>query len=504
MKKIYIYLLGATVVAGSVSCKKFLDQQPVSSASDETTWASDADANSSVAGCYSLIRSALNAAVSFYSYGDLPTDEFDNATDGDFQNIRQMIWNISVVADYTYDPKLKLRVYTPFYTAIAQSNRCLYFINNMSTSLFTGDDDAAKTARKNKYLGEAYFTRAFNYFYMARVWGDVPLVTDYQTDLSTNTAIARSAQSQVLALCVSDLNKAKQYLDWKDESSSDKVVRGDKGSVFALLAHVYAWKGDYDSCRMACDSVISSGSYSLVSGSSYKTIYSGQSSEGIFEIAQNTSSEAQNALSYSASIANYILTTPYLPTITVPGWQVSNSTLLNNLYTDTANDLRYKNTFLPIVSGSNTYYINNKYSNIQTISSSGTSYYLLLNNMIIFRLADIMLLKAEALVGQKSPDPSAALAIVNQVRSRAGLGGLSGLTGNDALNAVTSERGRELFLEGSRYYDLIRNERITGESQFPSMTQEEFVAGKYYWPLDPSLFLLNSKLTQTPYWKSKF
>lgn len=487
------------LLSSGVSCKKFLDQQPISTITDATSWKADADANSGVAACYSLTRTAFDAAATFYSYGDLPTDEFGNVSDGDYLNIMQMQWAISIPALNTYDPRLKLRVFTPFYSAIQQANRCLYFIPQMPISVFNGSDGPSQLAAKNAYIGEAHFMRAFDFFYIARVWGDMPLDTSYQSDISTFTGIARAPQQSVLGLCLADLAIARAYLNWQDPSSSNRVVRADKGAVFALLAHIYAWKGQYDSCSMACDSVIQSGSYSLVPGGSYSAIYKGQSSEGIFEIAQDATTESTNAQAYSAGIAYFTLATPQLPINTIPIWQI-NQAVLFNLYNDTT-DLRYKSQFTSLVSGSTTYYTCLKYANIETINNNNVNYYLSLNNIIVFRLADILLLKAEALVAGSKADYAGAMALVNQVRERAGVQDITDVTSEmAALDTVTAERGRELFLEGSRYYDLVRNERITGEANFPFMTQKQFQAGMYYWPIDPSMFILNPLLKQTPFW----
>src|SRR6185503_14367677 len=114
-------------------------------------------------------------------------------------------------------------------------------------------------------------------------------------------------------------------------------VRADKGAVFALMAHIYAWKGNYDSCNMACDSVIGSHSYTLVDGANYMDIYKGQSQESIFEISQNSQSESMRATDVY-SLTGVLLAPPYINVgNTAPLWQI-NTGLTGYLYSDT-NDI---------------------------------------------------------------------------------------------------------------------------------------------------------------------
>lgn len=485
------------------SCKKFLDQDPYSQATDETTWKTEADANASVAACYSLIRSAFNAAITYYTYGDLVSDEFTSIVGGDgaYNDVLNVNWGVSIPSANTYDPRLKLRLYTNFYAAIAQSNRCLYFIGNMPVNVFAGNTTKDKEATRNKYLGEAYFTRAFNYFYIARVWGDVPLVTSYNADASTEPQVPRSAQQQVLQQAIADANMAIEYLNWKENGSADAAVRGDKGAAYALLAHIYAWQGDYENCNKACDQVIGSGRYTLVPEPSYMDLFKGQSSESIFEISQNALIESVNAKE-NHTITGVTLTPPYLSNGAVqPSWQLSIG-LVNNLYQH-ADDVRFKKAMVLINTGSVTAYQCIKWANIQNVNNS-TAYQIALNNILVFRLADILLLKAEALAAKPAPDAAGALAIVNQLRTTRGVvTPVTGVTGKDLLYAIADERGRELFLEGHRTFDLIRLERLTGEQQFPFITHADFTAGKYYWPVDPTLFLTNANLKQTSFWVGK-
>jgi hypothetical protein len=488
----------------SLSCKKFLDKQPYSQATDQTTWQSEGDANASVAACYSLIRSAFNAAITYYTYGDLPSDEFSSIVSGpsvaSYSDIQSMTWNTSIPYTNTGDPRLQCRTYTNFYTAIAQSNRCLYYINNMPASVFSGTDAPSQQASKNRYIAEAYFTRAFNYFYMARVWGDVPLITAYDQDVSASPQLPRSPQNAILTQCIADLTIAKSYMGWNDQPNpADIGFRADKGAVFALMAHIYAWKGNYDSCSMACDSIILSGPYQLADRNNYRSIFNTTSTENIFAIAQNQQSES---IVVSASISGVTLAAPYLPGVSAPGWQINTNTLYG-LFDDTTNDLRYKNAFTLLSNGGIPTPECIKYSTIQNINNN-SAYQVAENNIIIFRLADIELLKAEALAARTNPDLPGAMTFVNAIRTAAGLPTmLSAGTRDSVLNYVMDERGRELFLEGHRFYDLIRLERLTGQQTNTNINTAEFAAGKYYWPVDPSLFLTNSKLTQTPFWKGK-
>lgn len=479
------------------SCKKFLDPQPISTPTDETTWQSDGDANSAVAGIYALIRAAHSTAVTYYSYGDLVSGEFSLANNGSFQYALNIDWGEAIPAANISDPLLILRTYTPYYTAIAQSNRCLSHIQAMPLSDFSGNDATTQTAEKNKYLGEAYFCRAFCYFELCRIWGDVPLVLT-NDDNTVSQEYARSPQATVLKQAIADVNIAIKNLNWKDNSSADRAVRADKGAAYALLAHIYAWMGDYNDCNTACDQVINSGLYSLVGPSNFLDIYKGQSSEGIFEIAQNTVSESYQAT--ALTLTGVTLTAPYLPNITTPVWEVNNG-LVTSLYTDT-NDVRYKKGFTLYNNGTSSFYECTKYTNIQEVDNNPT-YLVALNNMIIFRLADIELLKAEALCAKSAPDYATAQSIVNKIRANRNATALAGLTAANTLQAVIDERGRELFLEGHRFYDLVRLERLNHVQQFDNITTGEFAAGKYYWPVDPSLFLNNSKLTQTTFWQGR-
>ncbi|MGN8055399.1 RagB/SusD family nutrient uptake outer membrane protein [Pedobacter sp. 22163] len=488
MKRLTIYICCVIGMGMASSCKKFLDEKPISVSTDLTFWKNENDADKAVAAGYALVRKTLNKAdgLAFYAYGDLPTDEFASANAYRFDNISRMEWAISVASAETWDRMMQMRRYDTFYSAIDQTNRCIKFIPTIA------DDKFSSPNAKNNLLGEAYFLRAFNYFYMTRIWGDIPLIT--QTGAITEAVdLPRSKAADVITQCLSDLNNAINLLSWDYSNAGNRAVRANKGAAYALLAHLYAWQGDYQNCNATTDKIIDQNFYQYVNRDNYLSIYKGKSTEGIFEIAQSDENEGS-----AGGIANYTLKSPYLTTRTDNSIFPLNINTLNTLYSN-ADDKRFKTAFA-LTNSTDPLCI--KYANITYINGQNVITAVAHNNIIIFRLADIKLLKAEALAALGQFDQSRT--VLNEVRTIAGLGDWVGTDAN-LFEGIIDERGRELFLEGHRFYDLVRLGKKTGVMKFGAekMTKADFDAGKYYWPLDPALMNINKKLTQTPFWSSK-
>lgn len=471
------------------ACNDFLDLKPQSYPTDENFWQTEEDANSAVSAIYALLRQALNYAdgMTHYAYGDLPSDEFTSANGGTwpYMNVIDMNWSFPVAASETWHPILRLRRYDMFYRAVDQSNRVLQYVSEMPVSAFSSEQD------RNRFLGEAYYLRAFTYFYMSRVWGGVPLVTT-SVNVVDAVDVPASGADEVLAQCLSDIEAAKGLLSWSQGSSTTRAIRANKGALYALAAHVYAWQGDYASSAIAADSVVQRGGYSYVArdSASYHRIYDGQSTEGIFEISQNATNEGS-----IMGIGNLTLVEPYLRGRTgAPGLMIAHSRI-DDLYEE--DDLRLQSVF--DLTANEQSAICTKYANVTYTNETSTAVPIFKNNIIVFRYSDIKLLQAEALAA--TGNEAAAIGVLNEVRAEAGLAPWDN-SGN-LFEEIIEERGRELFLEGHRFYDLIRLARHNGNMRFgPKMTSTEFNAGKYYWPFDPSLLSVNRQLRQTPFWSS--
>jgi len=506
---IYTGLFFAAVAM--VSCSKsFSERVPINAPTDANFWNTESEASGSVAGSYALVRTALNEmGMAYYYYGDMATDEFVARPNGeDYPALTGIQWQTFVAPSQTFRALIKMRRWDNFYRAIDQENRCLKYIPNITLDKFTSAD---KQGAKNSLIGESYFLRAFTYFYMSRVWGDVPLVTQTAVDAAKESNIPRTPQAQVLDQCIKDLQEAIKLLPYVTSATTTRPIKANRATCFALMAHIYAWKGEYDKVIAPADSVISNGGYTYVSKATkatYIAMYKGNSSESIFEIAQNSTSEASLITAAYGDINNCVaartLKTPYLLT------QLGNALFgldvgtLNALFPANADsvDYRRKNGFDFL---GTTDPICIKYSNIVYAGANNTLP-LSTNNIIIFRLSDIKLLKAEALAATGKPGD--ARLIVNEIRNNAALGATT-VTDANMFEGVIEERARELFLEGHRFYDLVRLGRKTGTLKFNGtgtvirMDATQFQQGKYYWPVEPILISLNPLLTQTPYWADK-
>jgi hypothetical protein len=339
---------------------------------------------------------------------------------------------------------------------------------------------------------------------MARIWGDVPLVLETTPDPTTAAELPRTSQATILEQCIKDLETAIPSLTWNFPVASERAVRANRASAFALLAHIYAWKGDYDKVAASTDSVIAKGGFTYVDrnvAATYLSIYKGKSPEGIFEIAQSAANEGT-----SQGIAFNTLKTPYLSTNTGNSVYPLEKETLYKLFPDSGKtDLRAKNAFAFLGTADP---ICIKYANITYTSTNAAGQPtspIALNNIVIFRYSDIKLLRAEALAALNNY--GAARTILNEVRARASVPDFTG-PDNMLFETIIDERGRELFLEGHRFYDLVRLGKKTGVLKFDAagstrMNTAQFQQGKYHWPVEPYLIYINPLLVQTSYWADK-
>ncbi len=316
------------------------------------------------------------------------------------------------------------------------------------------------TTVKNRVLGEAHFLRGLYYFILVRFFGDVPLVTEPVTP-GDNLRPARTPKAEVYNQIISDFSNAITLLPPRESYSGSDVGRASKGSAEGMLAKVFLTLGNWQRVVTLSDSVKGLG-YAL--DANYADNFNPltkNSKESLFEI-QYSGSVAYNFWS-NENQASWTSTYmgPRGSNMVAGGWGWNQPTQeFVNSYEP--GDLRKDVTILyqgcPKFNGmdysssySTTGYNVRKFLVPMSLASS---YNNSPEDFPVLRYADVLLMKAEALneMGQTSQ----AEEPLNEVRARAGLGAISGLSQSDMRNKILHERRMELAFEGQRWFDLIR------------------------------------------------
>ncbi len=332
---------------------------------------------------------------------------------------------------------------------------------------------------KNKikaYRNEARFVRALTYYYLIDLFGGGPFITEddeagaFNPEYGSRTEIFNYVESELLSI-EGDMTNARQ----------NQYGRADKAAVQTLLARlylnaqVYTGQARYADVISNCEKVINSG-YSLES--SYKNLFladNNKSNEIIFPInADGRNTQTYGCTSYliHASIGGKMTTGDFG---VVDAWAGLRTTKnLVNLFTDTL-DGRYlffkkgQDVEIDTISVFTDGYAVAKYKNITStgaIGSDPTKKYVD-TDFPMFRLADVYLMYAEAVLRGGGGNLGTAIGYVNSLRERA-FGNASNNVGSIDLNFILDERARELHWEATRRTDLIRYGKFTD--------------GSYVWP----------------------
>lgn len=481
----YIYIAcGLALSLTLSSCDKYLNFAPENNTYDEVFWVDANNIAKANSGSLSMLRNALRADRSFFIVGDIAGGNLE--TGGDYWNYKDLSKGNKY--RFSYTPYLgNLTNWTRFYSIINQNNLTIE-----KTPLIPTENFSDGEKEKNKLIAEARFVRAFTNFYMQKVWGDILLVKESYSDPQNIPPLARSPQEETLNFCIADLEFAITHLD-----NSGSKAKPSKGAAQALLAHIYAWKHDYANAEKLATDVINSG-YSLVSIDNYHNIWKGKSPETIFEINMlyNTSGEE-----HTDDFFNVFLVDPVIKDKENKStWRID-PYIIDNYFNE--DEDRFGKIAQASPSDKN-WYLLQKYNNIIYYQPEVNRDYAISNNLVLFRLADIYLLRAEA--RSKTQKEALALEDLNLIRERAGLKKIN-TSGDDLFWEIFKERRRELIGEGSTQFDLIRMQlfpKLESEMENEGAYSPARIAAEgYYWPLDMRALLPQNKLlTQNEWWKN--
>lgn len=472
-----------------VACEKFLDEKPQSDLTKENTetqeqvsaYSSVSDAKSELNGVYALFKADIYEGNAFY-IGDCMSDNCYIGGDGLSE---EQLDNLTVSATNS----VIATSWSQFYAIVGSATNVIENVKLMDSSLI---DDATRA----QIIADAKFARAWVLFDIVKYWGDAPMTLQLIPSITVDNIDkwypimypSRTSEEEIYAQIISDLdeNTIKNL-----PSKSAGAFCGTQGAAYGLLAKVYATMGkkserDYSKVVDMCDNVIKQG-YSLVPDfESLWTVDGKFSSESIFEMYFSDTAEQHNW-------AYWVLLTDVSGDVVVSWRRYCTPTQDLVAKFDKEKDVRYKSSIYWTAVPYDTYWPAKNYPLAYKIRQKES-------DIILLRLADILLLKAEALVELNRPKE--ALIIVNDIRNRAGLSGLSlSLSVAEARLAVENERQLELLFEGQRWWDLIRNERMEevmklAHDKNGNLRFSEIPAWRAKLPIPQAQIDINERLTQ--------
>ena len=485
MKKIKYIITLSLVISVTLGCKKFVDYSPKEDyqiTADDYLKTSD-DYQKMVIGVYSPLQWIWANNV----IGDIASDNSvsggENATD---QIGFQQIDDYKITANNAN----LTEAWKSCYEGI---NRANYLHENKNKLNFVG---------KDALYGEVYFLRAFYYFELVKMFGDVPLFVDKRLSVSDSKQFARTAKADVYKQIEIDLNNAIAVLP----TTNAQKGRVTKYAAQALLGKVYLYQNKFDAAASMLENLI--GRFSLVSNFGQIFLQAGENGpESVFEIQYSNASpfydwsnpgRGQGNLAVQVcGIRNLTGSSPY-----ASGWS-TNLPTANLASAFAAGDTRKAVTILDIEAykaanpSMNITYLVAPYKNTGLYNqkylprkgeTSGQVELNYLNNYRTIRYADVLLMAAEANNRATTPNDTKAQTYLNLVRQRAFGDNLHQvtLTGAALKQAIWDERRLELAMEGDRFFDLVRTgqaaAKITGfatgkNEVFPIPQQEVDISG---------------------------
>ena len=479
------------------SCS-LLELEPTTSWTAENTPKEESHLYGILYGGYNTLQSDLS--INFLAYGEMRGDAFYNNA----FNV-----NADKVVNNSLDNNIFWASWYNYYRVIKQANAVIKFTPQV---LEAGGISAEKA---DDVMGQAYCLRAFTYFWFIRIWGDAPLVTAPYLDSNDSFDLPKAAVADIVEQIHSDLENASNMID-KNSTSRTTFTQT---AAYAINAHVYAWEHKYEETINMADKVLTNTNYTLanlydekytgttddvknknfkalVQASEYAQIFNtGRSKESIFELASNVADgdDQKNLTTYLAG-----------------SWPILRPRPRFGKAID-AEGSTWRSAAIQEVAGS-------KYK--VTKFTIGFDYTADSRNIVMLRLADIILLKAEAIANQEDTDENrkATMKLVNQIRKRAG-GSDYEIPEEQFLNReeydqegikeiVLNERKYELAYEGHRWFDLIRTGKVfeavknrgndIGEDESPVI---ELSPKALVWPIHLEELRRSKLIEQNEYYK---
>lgn len=426
MKTPYTIFLLTLISIALTSCEQYVDiDPPTTSLAGTTVFSSAATAEGAIIGIYSRISSADNWYMSGKSsvtyLTGLSSDEFIN-NDSDPDQAQFYANALSPMNS------LITNQWSQYYQDIYSANAIIEGLKKSTT---------IPKESSEKLSAEARFIRAFAYFYLVNLFGEVPLVTT--TDYKVNSIVPRAEMDQVYDLIEGDLLDALAHLP--SQYTNSERVRPISATASALLARVYLYREKWALAETEATKVIEDEAYALTTDLS--TTFLKESTETIWQI--------QPGIPGWATFDGFALV--------FSGSQRGVALSPSSVAAFEGEDLRFENwvgnrSYEDDDGGEVEFFFSRKYKYRLSPDPVVSPEYL-----VVFRLSEQYLIRAEARAHLGNID--GAKADLDEIRVRAGLDETSASTDAELLAAIEQENRVEFMSEfGHRWLDLKRTGRV--------------------------------------------
>ena len=520
------------LVIGMSSCNDYLEIYPENVQPTDEYWGSKEDVEATLMAGYYYLRESVEDYI--IPWGELRAGCVSSKGSNTLQRFELK------PAD-----KSNVKNWAPMYKIINAANLVL-----KNAEKAVDNDDTYSHEEMNSHHCEAYWQRALAYFYIVRNWRDAPLIIEpFETDeLKFN--VAKSTEAEIIAQIKSDLLAAIKLDAAKEKFNTTWETKGraTKWAILALMTDVCLWNQDFDEALTYANAILNSSSPSAPrfmatpSHTSWFSMFNpGNSNESIYEVqwsyekkslgvpqSNNLTTYFDPSLSYKYEYSSQMLDdfrNDYRSIREKYGTGIFDQdlavrTMYGGFVTEQGNVDNYENAVSAYVwkyYGGTSY--NTKRLSIQDYDC----------NYIIYRVADVMLMKAEALVmrhlGRNEEDNQAAIDIINQIRHRTNLDDTNELNSQSSLTdlmqkGILHERLMELAGEGKAWYDMLRMGRYvdpSGQTKFKDLFIQNVVTynkganeswirsvlsneNAWYLPVNASEISANELLEQNPYY----
>lgn len=485
------------------SCKKFLEENPTGSLTPGSNVTSPEIARAFANSAYSELTT-LDEGSGGYGGNTAELMEFmTGKADGNAQTEAFRFYNLTYDAQSFYIDTW----WQGMYYGIANCNLALQKIDEITMS----------EADKTNMLAEVHTLRALYYFYLVRMFGDVPKITSVVANLDSVRPTRSPVKEIYDEIIIPDLLSAEQStLPWQDNTGKVSM-----GAVKSLLADVYltyagypVQAGDqyYAESAKRSKEVIDNGGYHLFNDyrdmvdpankNKGEFIWQVQYAAGIQnnDLTAKTLALYKRISVYSDEFGGLVPTKQFVESYPVGDKRTWEREFFYTWYPGNPQNFPAGDPRLDSVNLGG-YYIYKWFDSVAVTSTAQSDL-----NYTIYRLADVMLMYAEASNRAEHDPNSDAIAYVNAIRARALLPPISMMSEDEFEKEVWIQRYLELCYEGKMWFDMVRTRKVRNDitHNFDDFVGHTTVWGKTFtenqllFPIPQREINNNPNLTQNP------